>query len=198
MKNHIIKGYRERLKGITKDRAGIQKFIEKNKVVIEEYYKKYFEIEEARNSVAHKLKMGNINQLNKDSLFLYSDKNEKIPLMNARILTENVVKRELEVVDRELNAYKKRIIDLCEMVQLDLHKLELIEETFYKICYTIEYLEIGEKAIELNNKMRYCYYFIIYFNSFSGFESNRSKLNPVYFTEKEIEKFIYENKNMDI
>ncbi len=196
MKNKVIKEYRERLKGITKDRAGSRKFIEKSKKVIEDYYKKYFDMEEVRNSVDYKLKMGNLDLIKRESLFIYSNKNEKIFLINARNLTSDVIKKEIDVVDRELFEYKKRIIDLCEMVQLEINKLGLIEETFYKVCYTIDYMEIGKKAIELNNEIKYCYYFIIYFNSFSGFESNRSKLNSVFFTEADIEKFIYENERM--
>lgn len=193
MKNKMVKEYRERIDDLNNDRDSIIKFIEENKKVIDSYCNKYFELERAINYVKYNNKIGKINQINDDLLFLYSNTGEKIFLLKSHQKTKENIEKELKRANNQLQSYKKRIFELCEIVQLHINKLELLEETFYKLSYAVEYIEIGEEAIAINNKMKYSYFFIIYFNAFSGFESNREKLKPVSFTKEDIDKFIYDN-----
>lgn len=195
MKNKLIKDYRERLENITKDRKGSRSFIEANIKAIEDCYNKFYEIERPKNFVEYNYKIGKLEAINKESLFIYSDKKEKIYLLKTRNITKEIIKRQLDIANKQLDAYRFRIFDLSELVQLEINKLELLEETFYKLCYTIEYLELGEKAIEINNDIKYSYFFTKYCNGFTGFESSHEKLKPVFFTEEDIIKFIYENEN---
>lgn len=194
MKNKLIREYRERMDALNKDRVGIRSFIDENKKTIDNYCNKYFESENSINYVEYNYNTGKIDQIEDEILFLYSNKGEKIYLLKSRLKTKENIERELKRAKNQLQFYKERIFELCELVQLHINKLELLEETFYKLSYAVEYIEIGDKAIEINNEIKYSYYFAIYFNAFTGFESSREKLKPVFFTKEEIVKFIYENE----
>jgi len=192
MKNKFIREFRDRYKTLEEERELIMSYIENTQEVMDSYYTKYFEIDNIKQRLHFYISGDKIDAINVEDIFYFSADGNKIYPLNSRNRTKENLNKILKEIANQLKYYKDMTIKYCEIIQLHINKLELLEDAFYKVLYTIDYLELGSNSIEVNNKMGYGYYLKSYYNSFSGYESSRFKLKKVEFKESDILKFMKE------
>lgn len=192
-KNKIIKEFRQRIVTLEKDRVKMKDFVEKMCEEIEVNEKKYFDILMVSDYFKYILNNNHLIDLESDRVFTYSSDNEKIFLLDNRRIDETTLNYANKRIEDALSFYKRQVVEFARIVQLHIQKLELLETTFYKLLYTIEYLEYGDEAIKINNDLGYSYYFILYYNSLTGYESSKERMKAVNFSKEDIEKFIFDN-----
>ena len=194
MINKMLKEYRERANSLRVERREIRNFINKLRSELESFYNKYYDLEKMLDYIKPYLLHRRIIDINSNDIFYFSNMGEKVFPFEKKHITLEGLNNFIKKANKELKFYYSRTSKYCELIQLNIHKLERLEENFYKSLYTIDYLEYGAKSIDLNNQMKYSYYFTFYYNTFCGFESTQEKLNPVKFSEEDILKFIHENE----
>ncbi|MFZ1518366.1 MAG: hypothetical protein WAU11_06315 [Ignavibacteriaceae bacterium] len=192
-KNDIISAFRKRIEILEKDRLGFKSYIERMREKIEDYEKKYSNIIRVSDYLNYMISNNHLNEIDTTRVFIYSTDDQKIYLINERLKNNEIVSRANSEIEETLLYYKNQVVEYARIVQLHINKLELLETTYFKLLYSIEYLEYGEDAIKINNDLGYSYYFILYYNSLTGYESSKERMNAVSFTKEQIEKFIYEN-----
>lgn len=192
-KNDIISGFRKRIKILERDRVEFKSYIERMREKIEGFEKKYSDILRVNDYLNYMISNNHLNEIDTKRVFIYSADDKKIYLVNEKLKTNEIVKRANSEIEETLSYYKNQIIEHARIVQLHIDKLELLETTYFNLLYSIEYLEYGEEAIKINNDLGYSFYFILYYNSLSGYESSKERMNAVSLTKEQIEKFIFEN-----
>lgn len=192
-KNGLIATFRKRIEILEKDRVGFKSYIERMRNKIENFEKSYSDLIRVKDYLNFMLTNNHSDKIDPKKIYTYSADEQKIYLINKSLISAESLQKANTEIEETIEYYKNQIIEYARIVQLHIKKLELLETTYYKLLYSIEFLEYGENAIKINNDMGYSYYFIIYLNSLTGYESARERLDPVYFAKDDIEKFIFEN-----
>lgn len=192
-KNKSISEFRQRIEVLEKDRVRFKSYIERMREKIEDYQKKYFDILRVSDYMKYMVNNNHFLEIDSERVYTYSTDDQKIFLLENRPKNDKIIQQTFEDIEGALTYYSRQVLEYARIVQLHIDKLELLETTYFKLLYSIEYLEYGEEAIKINNDLGYSYYFILYLNSLTGYESSKERMNSVSFTKEQIEKFIFEN-----